>query len=373
MVAEPIDKRGIYLPGTQVTINGTLLSKEAEARLVRVVVDEDVNLASMFTLEFAGLDDFPPRTDIELIDDPKLFAIGNEVKIKLGYYEKTFERLITGEITSLEPTFHFSSPPSITVRGYDRRHRLLGGRKSRTFLSQKDSEIAAQIAQDAGLTPSTVDSKITHEYVLQANQTDLEFLQARARQIEYEVVVDDKTLYFRPVSNAKSEVLTLTYKQDLLEFYPYVSAIGQVNRTAVYGWNYKDATPFVGQAMVGDEVSLMGGQTSGAAISQRAFGGATAAISSHPVMSLAEAEQLAKANFNRGVLMLITGEGVAQGRTDLRAGTVIKIDGNGIGKQYRGEYYVTAVSHRFSGGTVGTNRSGYYTHFKVKRDALSRN
>jgi phage protein D len=360
----------LYLPNFDVLINGSPLKLEDKLQLVGILVDEEVNLPSMFTLEFAGLDDEVPRTDIQLIDDLNLIKIGNEVKVKLGYFKDKLEQLITGEITALEPEFHFSRQPSLTIRGYDRRHRLQRGRKTRSFLQRKDSDIARQIASEAGLTPQAEDSKVIHDYVLQANQTDMEFLQTRARQIQYEVIVEDKKLFFRPVGNAKPQILTLTFKEDLLEFYPRVTAIGQVGQTTVQGWDFKKKAKIVGQAIAGSEVSKMGGQTSGAALSQSAFGKATGVISYHPVMTQAEADQLAKANFNQGVLALITGEGICQGRTDLRAGKVIKIDGDRIGKQFKGQYYVTSVSHRFSARSSDRGRGGYYTHFNFRRNAL---
>lgn len=338
--------------------------------LVRVYLDEDVNLPSMFTLEFAGLDDEFPRTDIQFIDEPQQFAIGKEVKVKLGYFEDKLDLLMVGEITALEPEFHFSHPPSLTVRGYDRRHRLQRGRKTRSFLKLKDSQIAQRIASDTGLTPQTTDSKVIHDYVLQANQTDMEFLQTRARQIQYEVVVEDKTLFFRPVGNAKPEILTLTFKEDLLEFYPRVTASGQVAQTTVRGWDFKKKDKILGQAIAGSEVSKMGGKNSGAALSQSAFGNATGAISYHPIMTQAEADQLAKANFNSGVLTLMTAEGICKGRTDIRAGKVIKIDGDRIGKQYRGQYYVTSVSHRFNARGSHNGSGGYHTHFTARRNAF---
>ena len=149
------------------------------------------------------------------------------------------------------------------MRGYDRSHRLHKGRKTRTFLQQKDSEIAEQIAGEVGLTGEVVDSKVTHDYVLQANQSDMDFLQERARRLQYEVVVEDKTLHFRPVGNAESELLTITLDDDLLEFSPRLSAMRQVSEVAVRGWDPKEKKEIVGQAKIGDEVSTMGGNTSG--------------------------------------------------------------------------------------------------------------
>lgn len=361
----------LYLPHSSIIINGSQLPREVEVELLRITVDDDVNLPGMFTLEFAGLDDEFPRLDIHLIDKPKLFEIGSEVKVKLGYYEDKLEVLIAGEITTLEPEFHFSQPPSLTVRGYDYSHRLHRGRKTRSFIKQKDSAIVDKIAKEAGLTPLTENSKVTHDYVLQANQTDMEFLQDRARQIQYEIGVEDKKLFFRPVGNAKPEILTLTFEQGLLEFYPRVSAAGQVSQIQVQGWDVKQKNKIVGQAKKGDEVSKMGGQKTGAMLGNNVIRNAIGVISNHPVMTQAEADQLAKANFNQGLLNLITAEGICKGRTDLRAGKVIKIDGKGIGKQYRGQYYLTSVSHRFSARSSRSGRGGYYTHFTASRNALS--
>ena len=61
------------------------------------------------------------------------------------------------------------------------------------------------------------------------------------------------------------------------------------------------------------------------------------------------------------MLGLISGEGMCWGRTDLQAGKVIKLDG--LGKRFSGQYYVTAVTHRYR------SDRGYYTHFQVQRNA----
>jgi phage protein D len=298
-------------------------------------------------------------SSIPLLDDTT-FAVGNSIEIRLGY-AGDLEPVFAGEITALEPQFNAGQLPNLTVRGYDRRHRLQRGCNTRTFLKQKDSAIAAQIAQEAGLTSEVTDTEVIHDYVLQADQTDLAFLQARARQIQYEVIVEGKKLLFRPVGNAASAILTLTLEDDLLEFAPRLSAAGQVSHTSVRGWNFKEKKEIVGKATAGNEVSTMGGQRSGARLSQTAFGKATEQVSDRPVATKAEADQRAVALLNRDVLMLVTGEGICQGRTDLRAGKVIKIDR--IGKRFSGEYYVTSASHRYSSG-------GYYTHFTVRRNAV---
>jgi Contractile injection system tube protein len=53
---------------------------------------------------------------------------------------------------------------------------------------------------------------------------------------------------------------------------------------------------------------------------------------------------------------------LCRGRTDLRSGKVIEI--NGVGKQFSGQYYVTATSHRYR------SSGNYTTHLSVQRNAL---
>lgn len=349
------------VPDFEILINGAPLPMAAKAHVLEVKVDDDVSLAGMFmfTLVLTAADD--PEAGWRWIDDEDLFAIGNAVEIQMGYRDD-LETVIKAEITGLEPEFSSNRLPSMTVRGYDRRHRLLRGRKTRTFVQQKDSDIASQIASEAGLTGEVEDSQVVHDYVFQANQTDMEFLQQRARRIQYEVVVVDQKLHFHPVSNAASEILTLTLQDDLLEFYPRLSSVLQVSEVSVRGWNPADKQEIIGQAGSGDEVSTMGGQTSGADMVADTFGAAQGVISADPVLTQAEADQIAQGRFNQALLELINGEGVCLGRTDLKAGTIIQIDG--LGDRFSGSYYVVAAVHHYD------TAQGYYTHFTVRRNAL---
>ena len=353
------DRSRPLTPSFQIVINGSTLPVAVESRVTGMIVDQDVRLPDMFSMELAASDDSEQPT--AWIDDSSLFAVGNTFDVQLGYFDDMASVLI-GEITGLEPRFSFDRQPILTIRGHDRRHRLNRDRKTRTFVQRKDSDIASQIAGEVGLTAETTDSAVSHDYVLQANQTNLEFLQARARRIQYEVIVQDKTLLFRPASNAESEVLTLTLEDDLLEFYPRLSAMLPVSESAVRGWDPKEKKEIVSRARQGDEVSKMGGQTTAAVLVENAFGAAVGQISNYPIATQAEADQIAKGRFNHSALGLITGDGLCQGRTDLRAGKVIKVDG--VGTRFSGQYYVVNAVHRFSA------QHGYTTHFTVERNAL---
>ncbi|MBW2663268.1 MAG: phage late control D family protein [Deltaproteobacteria bacterium] len=355
MVASP-DR--FLLSSFEILVNGTQVPVEVESHINIVMVDDNIDMPGMFLFELTDSD--AQEGETPLIDDLDLFSLGNVVEVKMGYADE-LETLIIGEITGLEPEFVLDGLPVLTVRGYDRSHHLLRGRKTRTFVEQKDSEIVEKIASEAGLTAEVEDSEVLHPYVVQANQTDMAFLQDRAKRIQYEVVIEDKTLFFRPVSNAESEVVTLEMNDDLTEFYPRLSSVPQVSEVSIRGWDPKEKKEIVGQASIGDEVSTMDGQDSGAALTDAAFGVAIGAVTERPVMTQAEADQLAKAKFNNTVLSLIQGEGSCLGRTDLRSGKVIKIEG--IGERFSGSYYIASVIHRYS------PQDGYFSNFTVRRNA----
>lgn len=344
--------------GFDISVNGSPITVEAHAHVVSITVEDDAEWPSMFTVELA--------TTIEQHDplvwvDNDLFAIGGAVEIKLGYADPP-EAVFAGEITGLEPEFSLNRLPALIVRGYDRRHRLTRGRKTRSFVQQKDSDIASQIAGEAGLSVSATDSEVTHDYVLQANQSDMEFLQERARRIHYEIAIEDTTLHFRPVAFDQSESLTMSSDGDLLEFYPRLVSAFQLSEVAVRSWSPKDKKEIVGQAKKGDEPSTMGGNKSGPATVESAFGvSAAGLIGDRPVMSQAEADQVAKARYNNAALTFVHGEGVCYGRADLRGGKVIKIEG--VGQRFSGNYLVTSAQHRYS------PQRGYYTYFNVRRNA----
>lgn len=346
------------IPEFDIKIDQKALADSARPFIAGIVVDDSLDWPSMFAVQFVS--SFDLEDVHEWIDDPVL-AVGNVAEFKLGY-GNDLETLIIGEITGLEPEFVLDRLPSVTVRGYDRRHRLQRGRKTRTFLAQKDSDIASTIAREAGLSAEDIDSKVTHDYVIQANQTDLEFLQERARRIQYEVFVTDKTLHFRPVQNDKSEVMTLTIGEHLLEFYPRLSMMRQIGEVSVRGWSPQEKKKIVGTAQVGFSSAKMGG--TGTKIGPQmndVFGSMTDVLSMAPAMTQAEADQMAKASLDQKALSLIEGEGVCLGRTDLRAGKVIKIAG--VGERFSGPYYVTSAIHRY------TAQGGYRTQFQVRRNA----
>lgn len=355
-------------PAFVVGINGSPLPNNAMADIIAVTVLEDVEAASTVSLTIVAWDTVQMKP--KWIDDP-LFQEGNPITVDFGYADRTLP-VFSGEITGLEPDFPEGGVPTLVVRGYDRRHRLMRACKTLSYTECKESDIASRIAAGAGLRPEVKDSEVTLAYVLQHNQTDLEFLQARARRIGFEVWVQDKSLFFRPRDFSARPSLTLRREVDLLSFSARLSTLGQVTELEVRGWDPTDKRELVGRARIGDEPRAMPGGSavgsapapapdSGPQHTRRAFEQVASARVEAPVQSQQEADAMARRGFAEMALRFIRAEGVSIGQPQLRAGAVVQIDG--LGERFSGHYYLTSTEHAFG------RRGGYRTRFCARRNA----
>jgi phage protein D len=343
-------------PAFKVLSGGNELPSETALDILDVKVCDYVEGASIFTVNMNIWDS--EKQEYKWIDDT-LLSEGTELEIKVGYAD-SLKTLIIGEVTSLEPEFPEGEARTMKVHGYDLLHRFRRGRKTRSFVNMKDSDIASQIARELNLRAQVDDTQVTHEYILQNNQTHIDFLLERARRIRYEVVIEDKTLRFRKAANDKREVVSLEYGFTLRSFYPRLSTIQQVSEVVVQGWDPKTKKAIAGRARQGDEISKMNGSKLGFAISEQAFFKSETMIVDKPIYSEGEALQIAKGKFNDMTVAFITGEGLATGNTDIRAGEVIEL--KKLGQRFSGLYYVTSATHM-------VDQTGYTTKFTVERSA----
>jgi phage protein D len=352
----PQEEQPVSVPGLTLRVNGSDVPVEAKADITRVSVEESLDSASTFAIELSNWDMEMQRVTWS---DAPLFQPGGAVEIQMGYGGE-LETVIVGEITGLELSFPERARALLTVRGYDRLHRLRRGRRTRSYLQSRDSDVARRIASDLGLKPDGVeDSDEVHAYLLQTNQTDIDFLLTRARAIGYELLVEDKTLRFRKIKSDRAKAITLSFTHGLMTFYAYLSTADQVSEVIVRGWDPRKKKPLVGQARASDLTATMRGAQVGPAAAQSLFGPRTLAVVEHPVATQNEANLLAKGLLTDLALNYVVGEGTAVGDPAIRVGTVIELDG--LGRRFNGFYYVTQVAHVWDGQFV--------THLQVRRNA----
>ena len=345
------------------TINGQAAPPELMRDVIEIVVDDSLHLPDMFTILL--------HDRVLRWVDSDLLAVGTEVQISAATADTVVQPgagalLITGEITALEPNFAQTGESTLLVRGYDRAHRLHRGKKNRSFLHATDSEIAQKIAWEVGLQARVDSTSVIRDYVFQDNQTNLEFLQARAQRIGYEVYVKAKTLYFCR-RRAEQEVgPELVWGLALRDFRPRLTTMEQVDEVIVRGWDPKTKREIVGRATKGQITPKVGVAESGGELAHQAFGvSAQAVVVNHPVANVEEANVMAQALCDELSGDFIQAEGICFGNPQVQAGQIVTIQG--VGYRFSGQYFVTSATHIH-------NADGYETLFNIsgrKPDTLS--
>ena len=290
--------------------------------------------------------------------DDALCAPGKEIQV-LGTASPDKAKPSTvfdGEIVELEPDFG-AKTHRLTVRAFDRLHRLSRGRFVRTFQNVTDGDVATKFAKDAGLTPEIDATRQVHEYLLQNNQTNLEFLRQRAAEIGYLCYVLGKKLCFKKLAHATPPV-PLDWGATLSELRVRMTTVSQVNKVSVRGWDPKAKQTIVSEVAKGDGMRKIGESKSGGDLAKAAFNiDAGVLVPSGPIRAQVGADQAAKAAADRFAERFIEAEGACGGNPAIIAGATVRIES--VGKRFGGDYFVTAATHRFS------TKEGYTTQFTV--------
>jgi phage protein D len=290
------------------------------------------------------------------------FKEGAALDVKFGYDSDGKTDMIKGEVSGMEAIFREHDPAMFVVRGFDKLHRLSRGRKQRTFMNMKDSDIASQMAGEMGLSADVDDTGIVHDHVFQNNLSDIDFLYWRARSLGYEVDCDGLKLVFKKPRTSAGPV-TLTWQQDVKRARFYLSTTHQVSKVEVRGWDPATKKAILGTASAGaDEFASMGSIAGGKATA-KGFGEVATVVCGVSLTSQEEADKLAKARLNELSMLFITGECELEGNPAIKAGTVVEF--TDFGKKFDGKYYVTRATHDLRPG-AGPGK-GYSTRFQFKR------
>lgn len=360
-----------FAPAFRVEVNGTTLQADVSMNIeqVQVVSKPDTIDTFSFTITNAL-----PKLRWTHTTDGDLFAQAKSVKISMGYQDD-LTLMIEGEITQINPSFPDGGVPTLAIEGHSLMHRLQGTNRTRTFQKTTDKEIVDQLARDAGLQAKADDSNTPYEYVMQANQTDLEFLRERAKRIHYEVVVENKTLIFRKSQEAdKDENYTLVWaampkvQLDGPKTLPLINCSLNVNTLApptkveVRGYDVKNKKAFVSHAGSSDQSSKMKGKQTGAdvAASFQRDRQHTHVVSTF--QSQQECDDAAKAQYNNKAMDLVSGSASTIGTPDLRAGQIVQL--RGVGLHFEGNYRIEEATHAIGSG-------GYQTSLSLKRNSVS--
>ena len=339
----------IDTPLYRILVDGSELSPAEADTIHEIKVTDWLRLPSVCSLQ-VGYPAGDESAPFKALDESKL-QIGKVLTVKLGAAdERVTETLFEGEIVTLEPEFHAGSV-AMVVRAYDKTHRLMRTRKQRTFVQMSSADIVGKICREFGLRAKVKSGGAVHETVYQHNETDFDFIQRLGSRIGYEFIVDAGKANFAP-PEAGGPSIDLSYPDDLWSFRPRITAVQQVEKVNVRGFDFKGKKSVLASSSNPTQVTKAGITRQKVA---KEFSGGVLEIGGQSFSKQAEATAMAKAALDQLANAYLAAEGSCAGNPKIKAGVLLKI--TGVGKNYSGTYRVAKATHILRGG------SGYVTSF----------
>jgi len=345
-----------YVPTFEVKLRGSALPRDVIRDVAQVQYRDSVDDIDSFELTINNWD--ADKREFKY-SDKDLFDPGKEVEVQMGYYGGAgLTRMLSGEITSLRPSFPASGQPTLAVSGLNLLHRFRRRQETHVYEKKTDAQIAQEIAGRLGVPIEAKGGGEAYEYVLQRNSYDIVFLMERARRIGYDLFVKEEQgqakLFFQPSTDVRQVTYELVYGKSLIQFQPNLSTVNQVNRVTLRGWSQTRGERIEASVSRSEITS----QNVGSEV-QDSFSEREEVITDQPVETEQEARTLARERLERIAKDLLTASGSSVGLPELRAGALLEI--KGVGKRFSGAYFVTSTTHSIADG-------GYTTQFECRRE-----
>lgn len=341
----------------RIDVDGRPLADEVDQLVLSALVEHSLEVADVFEIVFRD----PDRQVLARAG----FQIGARVRLAVvSDAAPGGEPLLSGEVTAVETDYDSGGTRTI-VRGYDHSHRLLRGRRTQSFENVTLSDVARQVAQDAGLEIGRIDATSEPlEHVTRANLSDWAFLRFLGRRAGCEVAAVDGRFEFRsptpgadgpdPGTLSTDDPLQLTLGANVLRLRATLSAAGQVGEVRSRGWdpNQKQALTHA----VPTTTSALDLPAARPADLAAHFGnGASVSVGARSTQ--AEVEAAARDGADHMARSCFQVEGVAAGNPRMRAGVAVAF-GN-LGSPFDGRCVLSTTRH------VYDPDDGYTTAFTV--------
>ncbi len=363
--AVPIyEGQDFYVPTFELKLSGRPPGQDVVRDILSVSYKDSVQDIDSFEI---SINNWDAATRAFKYSDLMLFDPGERVELAMGY-RGALRTMIKGEITSLRPSFPAGGGSTLAVSGLNVLHRFRNQQESRTYVNVTDSQVAQQIQDRLKVTikaPNASDEPI-FKFLIQDNQYDIIFLMERARRIGYDIFAKesdsgDTILEYVRSTNVHQPTYRLTYGKSLIEFSPELTTANQVGKVTVRGWDNVQKKP-INFTATRDLLATKGvGQRGGQDKIEKSVEQKAEIVATKPVESEAEARKLAIEILEGIAKDMVKATGSVPGLPDVRAGTVLQIDG--LGDRFSGRYFVVSTTH-----AIGD--SGYTTQFECRREEL---
>ena len=366
-----------YVPYFEILIQKKELRPEIINEILSLSYTD--SLENIDSFEFTVNNWDAEKRDFKFIEGQlkEVFFPGQDIEIGMGYYykgQKKVNKMLYGEITTLEPNFPASGSSTLNVRGLNILHRLRDKQRSDSYIKQRDSEIAKKLARRIGIKPKLredIAKENPIDFIFQDNMYDIIFLMNRAKTIGYEIYIEDeekteenkksndiKKLHFHPSTNAKKNY-TLQWGRTLINFTPTLTTANQVSEVVITGWNPESKRRIVGKATRKDLETKALGVNKDIKVIEASLSKRIDVVADRPIKTEKEAKQLAKETLERISKGMVKAKGSTVGLPELKTGTYVEI--TELGDLFSGTYFITGTTHSITS-------SGYLTNFTARKE-----
>lgn len=284
------------------------------------------------------------------------FEFGADVEVKVG---KGQRKMFVGVITGMRHA-RKNGREMLTVIAMDPLAKAGASRRTEIYEDLTDSDIVNQVIGRAGLEAGQIDStSTTHPYVLQRNESDLEFMKRLAARNNYLLRTNEgKVDFVKPQFGGGAVEIS----ESMLEDLDYTMNAAQVPPgITTQGWDYVATDKVEGTAGAGDIETIGSGQNAVEAAS-RIWTGGNSFLADVDVDAQGNAKDIAVSELNRIARNFLRGSARIDGNSEVFAGAKVRFTGHPTG--YNAEVYVISSRHLFE------FKRGYTTEFKFCSNTL---
>lgn len=328
-----------------VKVNGSVIPETIN--IFSIQVEKAAN--GIPTAKIVVLDGDPSQGTFQ-VSSSSTFVPGNEITIETGYDLKNkliFKGIITQQTLRIDETV--GSTLEVVCR--DKAIKMTVGRKSATFLKQKDSDILKSIIENYGLTSSVAATTSVWPEMVQYCATDWDFLVSRAEANGLLVLANNGKVTIQKPDADTSPVQSIMYGENLYAFHADLNALSQLRAVDANAWNYKNQELINGNAAN----SVSGpGNISSKKLSE-VVGLKADKLQTSGYLSSEELTNWAKAELTKSEYSKIRGEAKIQGTSLVEPGKYISL--KGLGDRFSGDHFISKVVHTLAEGNWFTEVS----------------
>ncbi len=284
--------------------------------------------------------------------DDLFFVEGARIQIFMGYQAAGF--VFMGQFILDTPRFEHTSTraPRILLQGFSEEILLANEEKRRTFKNITDSRVAEIIAAENNLRPDIDQTSIIYPQISQVNESDMKFLQERAKLNGFQVYIEDSVLHYHKVRNDVEDVLLNYNDSDKGHLFMFNATIKRFKKA--FTAEYSSIDPLSGKYIdleakeVKDAFSLkdennvkdprLAEDITG---SPKKFIMGEGHIINPSELSLIAAAQVESSRW------VVTAQAGSWGNPRVKPRRIITIEGV---KKFSGQYYVKKVRHKIGKG-----------------------